>query len=66
MENYVVCNCMNVTYADIENVLLSSSTFEDVQKAFENVQQETHCSTGCGGCHDDIMDVISKIMHQQA
>lgn len=66
MENYVICNCMKVTYADVENALYNSNTFEDVQKAFEHVQQATHCSTGCGGCHDQIMDVISQIMHQQA
>ena len=66
MENYVICNCMNVTYADVENVLHNSATFEDVQKAFDSVQLATHCSTGCGGCHDQIMEVISNIMHQHS
>ena len=52
MENYTICNCKKVTYADVENV----------EKAFEDVQRITKCSTGCGGCHDKIMDTISKIM----
>lgn len=65
MENYVICNCMNVTYADVEKALYESDTLEDVQRAFDRVQLATHCSTGCGGCHDQIMDVISQIMYQQ-
>ena len=30
--------------------------------AFEDVQNATHCSTGCGGCHQKVMDIISEIM----
>jgi len=55
MENYLICKCKKVTYADVEDALHNEKTFEDVQKI-------THCSTGCGGCHDKIMDVISQIM----
>jgi len=62
MENYKICNCKNVTYADVEDVLHKHTDFSDVEKAFEEVQLETHCSTGCGGCHDKIMDAISEIM----
>ena len=62
MENYKICNCKNVTYADVENALLNETKFEDVEKAFEDVQKITKCSTGCGGCHDKIMDAISEIM----
>ena len=29
---------------------------------FEDVQKITHCSTGCGGCHDKIMAIISDLM----
>ena len=42
MENYTICNCKKVTYADVENVLHSESRFENVEKAFENVQKITH------------------------
>ena len=34
----------------------------DLEKTFEDVQKLTQCSTGCGGCHDKIMDAISEIM----
>lgn len=62
MENYTICNCKQVTYADVEAALRRETKFEDVEKVFDDVQKITHCSTGCGGCHDKIMDAISEIM----
>ena len=61
-ENYVVCHCENVSYSDIENALYASNHFDSVLAAFEGVRQMTHCSTGCGGCHQKVLDVISEIM----
>lgn len=61
-ENREICHCKKVSLFDIENVLDDSSNFSQVEKAFEEVQRVTKCSTGCGGCHDEIMRVISEIM----
>ena len=61
-ENYMICNCKKVSYWDIEDALDKLDTFSDVLKAFEDVQKVTHCSTGCGGCHDKVLDAISEIM----
>ena len=63
MENVLVCNCKKVTYADIENALHQLPTQTAVEQQFEGVQKITHCSTGCGGCHDKIMKIISDIMY---
>lgn len=63
MQNIELCHCMKVTYADVERVMHEATSFEDVTAAFDKVQAITHCSTGCGGCHDKIMDTISEIMH---
>ncbi len=63
MENYTVCYCKKVTYADIEDVLHTEKHFENVEKAFEEVQKITKCSTGCGGCHQKIINTISEIMN---
>ncbi len=62
-ENYMVCNCKQVSYSNISDVIHSSTRFDDVLQAFENVQNVTHCSTGCGGCHQKVLDVISEIMN---
>ena len=46
--------------ADIDRVLHESQRFSDVEKEFAHVQEVTHCSTGCGGCHDKILEIISQ------
>ncbi|MBR3837380.1 MAG: (2Fe-2S)-binding protein [Clostridia bacterium] len=67
-ENYMVCNCKQVSYAAIADALHRNKNFSDVLEAFEDVKAVTHCSTGCGGCHDKVLDIISDILmgHDQA
>ena len=60
--NEVICKCKHVTLADIDRALYQHSSFSSVEKEFEEVQKLTNCSTGCGGCHDKIMEVISQII----
>lgn len=62
MENYEVCHCMGVSYLDIEKVMHEKQSFSDVEDTFKSVQEVTHCSTGCGGCHDKVLDIISELM----
>ncbi len=62
IENYIICNCKQVSYSDISDALISNKRFDDVLSAFEDVQKITHCSTGCGGCYQKVLDVISEIM----
>ena len=61
-ENFTVCHCNQVTYFDIEKALHENEGISDVLAAFEKVKDTTHCSTGCGGCHDKVMAIISDIM----
>lgn len=58
--NDVICKCRNVTMADIDRALHEHARFSDVEREFEEVQKLTSCSTGCGGCHDKILDIISQ------
>ncbi len=64
MENYMICNCKQVSYFDVVNAMEDAMSIRDVEKAFKHVQEETHCTTGCGGCHDKIVDAISEIMYK--
>lgn len=62
MTDYTICNCKQVTYFDVMDALEKLEKFSDVEKEFEEVQKITACSTGCGGCHQKILDAISEIM----
>lgn len=62
IENYTVCNCMQVSYNDIADAMHNLTKFDDVLSTFKHVQEVTHCSTGCGGCHQKVLDIISEIM----
>ena len=61
-ENYMVCNCQKFSYNDIAVALEKMENFDNVITAFNSVQDTTHCSTGCGGCYQKVLDVISEIM----
>ncbi len=64
-ENRMICNCKQVSLYDIEKALHEAKTLVDVEHAFADVQKQTHCSTGCGKCHDQIMDIISQLMYNE-
>ena len=61
-ENYTVCHCKQVSFKDIADALETHKSFDSVLSAFEDVQNITSCSTGCGGCYQQVLDVISEIM----
>ena len=61
-ENYMVCNCKQVSYIDILHALLGHNKMESVMELFEDVKNVTHCSTGCGGCYQKVLDIISEVM----
>ncbi len=63
VENYMVCNCKQVSYANIVDAIQNNQKLDDVLKTFESVQKITHCSTGCGGCHQKVLDIISDIIN---
>ena len=61
-ENYMICNCKQVSYFDIADALKAHDKFNGVVEAFEDVQKVTNCTTGCGGCYQKVLDAISEIM----
>jgi len=61
----ILCNCMQVTYGMVEDAMDHHNDLNDVVQLFKAVQEETSCSTGCGGCHDKIMDAIADLLHKR-
>ncbi len=63
-ENYVVCKCNNVTFFDIINEVHKQNDATKLLEVFESVKNTTHCSTGCGGCYDKVIAIISEEMNK--
>lgn len=61
-ENYTVCNCNNVSYFDILDAVDKNSSLQELLDVFEEVKNTTKCSTGCGGCYDKVINIISDAM----
>ncbi len=60
--DYKICNCKSVTYFNILDALEKHTRMESLLDVFEDVKNTTHCSTGCGGCYDRVIEVISDTM----
>lgn len=61
-ENYLICKCNNVSYFDILDAVQSHGKMESLLDVFEDVKNTTKCSTGCGGCYDKVLAVISELL----
>ena len=61
-QNYTVCACNNVSYFDILDAIHNCGSVEALLDAFEAVKNTTHCSTGCGGCYDKVMQILADVM----
>lgn len=61
-ENYVVCKCANVSFFDILDEIHNQKNTKDLLEVFEKVKNTTHCSSGCGGCYDKVIAIISEAM----
>ena len=61
-ENYMICLCNNVSYFDILYAIHNHGKLDELLGTFEDVKNTTHCTTGCGGCYDKVIRVISDVM----
>lgn len=61
--DYIVCKCNNVSYLDIVNELHKQNDINNLLKTFEKIKDITRCSTGCGGCYDKVMEILSDTMN---
>ncbi len=54
--NEVICNCNDVTYGQIVDAVK-----EKKLTSVEEVQDATEAGTVCGGCIDDIQEILDEI-----
>ena len=57
-----MCRCNNVSYFDILNAAQEQKDMSGLLAAFDGVKNMTHCSTGCGGCYNKVIAIISEIL----
>ena len=58
-ENYVVCKCNKVSYFDILDEIQKQKNLDDLLAIYEDVKNVTKCTTGCGGCYEKVLAIIS-------
>jgi superoxide reductase len=61
-ENVVVCRCNKVKLFDIVNAATENKDLNGLLSIFDEVKNTTHCSSGCGGCYNKVLGIISEIL----
>lgn len=61
-ENYLVCKCNKVNYFDILDTAKNANELQSLLSVFDVVKNTTHCSTGCGGCYNKVIAILSEVM----
>lgn len=57
--NKEACHCHNVTYGMILDAIDAGAT------NFQEVQEKTHCSTGCGRCREFIEVLVRDFLEEK-
>lgn len=55
MSDEIICNCMQISRGEIVTAIKEKGA-----KTFEDIQNITEAGTVCGGCQDDIEDIIAE------
>ncbi|WP_242841315.1 (2Fe-2S)-binding protein [Lachnoclostridium phytofermentans] len=55
-----ICRCKNVFYHDIEKAVKNGAS------TFEEVQEVTNISTGCGRCEKEAREIVEHIIKTKA
>lgn len=56
MEDRIVCHCMDVSYGTIKKAI------EEGAKTLDDIKEMTDASTGCGGCEDEIQEILDELV----
>ena len=52
----IICHCFEVSREEIENAIREKGL-----KTVEEVGEVTNAGTGCGGCQEQIQEILDKI-----
>ena len=52
----IICHCLEVSREEIENAIREKGL-----KTVEEVGEATNAGTGCGGCQEQIQEILDEI-----
>ncbi|CCZ80476.1 hypothetical protein CE91St19_03890 [Odoribacter laneus] len=55
----IICHCFEVSREEIEKAIREKGL-----KTIEEVGENTNAGTGCGGCQEQIQEILDKINNQ--
>lgn len=55
----IICHCFEVSREEIEKAIRGKGL-----KTIEEVGENTNAGTGCGGCQEQIQEILDKINNQ--
>lgn len=55
-EDIEICHCMGIMKSEIVKAIKEKGL-----TTIEEIQEETTANTGCGGCTDDIEDILREV-----
>ncbi len=61
-ENVLVCRCNQVKFSDIVDAAREHKDLNGMLSIFDEVKNTTHCSSGCGGCYNKVLAIISEML----
>lgn len=61
-EDYLVCRCNNVKFSHILDAAREHKDLNGLLSIFDEVKNTTHCSSGCGGCYNKVLAIISEML----
>lgn len=55
----IICHCFEVSREEIEKAIQEKGL-----KTVEEVGENTNAGTGCGGCQEEIQEILDRINNQ--
>jgi NAD(P)H-nitrite reductase large subunit len=59
-DDRTICFCHNVSLGRLKEAMAKGA------QSFEDLQGETNCSTGCGGCEFDVREFVEKVQAEKS
>ncbi|MCM2278258.1 MAG: (2Fe-2S)-binding protein [Oligoflexia bacterium] len=56
----LICFCHTVSFRQLQQAIRAGA------RTFEDLQERTRCSTGCGGCAWEVREILAETLESEA